>query len=67
MTRLERVIGHLANARAELLEGEKACAETEQAPYPNENTLLFIDTALMWAGQTKRTLSLDKDPDKSRG
>ncbi len=68
MTRMDRVIRHLAEARAELLESKGACVETDVAPYPNKNTLLFIDTALMWAGETKRTLNLIiKEPGRPGG
>ena len=49
MKTIDEVICHLRKARTELVEGSEACEIADSMPYPYKNTLMFIETALMWS------------------
>ena len=65
MNTIEHVISLLCAARGELVEGKDACEIAEAMPYPYTNTLMFIETSLMWSKELKTRLDLAKPPASS--
>ena len=68
MKTIDQIILHLRKARTELFEGPDACDLAQQVPYPYNNTMLFIETALLWALETKTRLDMcEPSPHDIRG